>query len=152
MKLLTAHYVLPISSPPILDGAVVIDGAEIVGVGTLEQLRGQFPGAEVEEFGEAAILPGFVNCHSHLEITSMRSMLDDVEHDFRAWLLKLNGLRAKLTDEDICAAAAQGAVEGARAGVTCFGDIGRMGHAGVAALKASRAARGCLSGDGVFAG
>ena len=135
MKILSAHYVLPISSPPILDGAVVIDGAEIVEVGAVEDLKGQYPGAEVEDFDEAAILPGFVNCHSHLEITSMRSMLDDVEHDFRSWLLKLNGLRAELTDEDICSAAVAGAVEGARAGVTCFGDIGRMGHAGLAALK-----------------
>ena len=114
---------------------MVVDDSRIVGVGALEQIKGQFPGAEIEDFGEAAILPGFVNCHSHLEITSMRSMLDDVEHDFRAWLLRLNGLRAELTDEDICAAAVAGAIEGARAGVTCFGDIGRMGHAGLAALK-----------------
>jgi len=91
VKILSAHYVLPISGPPVAGGAVVIDGSRIVGVGAVEDLKRQFPGAEVEDFGEAAILPGFVNCHSHLEITSMRSMLDDVEHDFRAWLLKLNG-------------------------------------------------------------
>ena len=135
MKILTADYVLPISAPPIENGAVAIDGSKIVAVGTRDEITTQFPTASVEDHGEAAILPGFVNCHSHLEITSMRGALDDVEHDFSAWLLKLNGLRAELTDEDICAAAVAGAVEGAHGGVTCFGDIGRMGHAGLAALK-----------------
>ena len=86
-------------------------------------------------FGAAAILPGFVNCHSHLELTALRGALDDVEHDFRSWLLKLNALRAEMSDENIAEAAYHGALEGAAAGVTCFGDIGRFGGAGLNALK-----------------
>lgn len=136
MKILVANYVLPIAEPPIEYGGVAIDGSEIVAVGKREDITRQFPVAEIENFGEAAILPGFVNCHSHLEITSMRGALDDVEHDFSAWLLKLNEIRASLSDEDIRAAAIDGAVEGAQAGVTCFGDIGRNGVAGFEALKA----------------
>src|SRR5690606_34594247 len=81
------------------------------------------------------ILPGFVNCHSHLEITAMRGALDSVEHDFRTWLLKLNALRAAMSDGEIEEAAYHGALEGAAAGVTCFGDIGRQGRAGLEALK-----------------
>ena len=135
MKILAADYILPISAPPIESGAVVIDGSEVVNVGTRAEITSKFPEAEVEDFGEAAILPGFVNCHSHLEITAMRGALDDVEHDFAAWLLKLTAIRNSLSDEDIRAAALAGAVEGARAGVTCFGDIGRFGKAGLAALK-----------------
>jgi len=135
MKILAAEYVLPISSEPIRNGAVVFDGSEIVFVGTLTAAKTRFPSAEIEDFGKAAILPGFVNCHSHLEITAMRGALDDVEHDFKSWLLKLNTLRSAMTDEDIAEAAYQGALEGVAAGVTCFGDIGRMGHAGVSALK-----------------
>lgn len=135
MKILSAEYVLPISAVPINDGAVAIDCSKIVAVGAKDEIIRQYPDATHENFGKAAILPGFVNCHSHLEITSMRGALDDVEHDFSAWLLKLNGLRAKLSDDDIRAAAVAGAVEGAQAGVTCFGDIGRMGHAGLHALK-----------------
>ncbi len=135
MQIHAAEYVLPISSDPIRNGAIAIDADLIVGVGTLEGMMRQFPAAELIDHGNAAILPGFVNCHSHLEITSMRGALDDAEHDFAAWLLKLNGLRAELSDEDIIAAAVHGAREGAQAGVTCFGDIGRMGHAGLHALK-----------------
>ncbi|MFT3742714.1 MAG: amidohydrolase family protein [Pyrinomonadaceae bacterium] len=135
MRLLAANYVLPISSEPIKNGAVAIDGTQIDAVGPLEEITAKYPSIAIEDLGEAAILPGFVNCHSHLEITSMRGSLDDVEHDFRSWLLKLTALRNELSDEDICDAARAGALEGARAGVTCFGDIGRLGHAGVAALK-----------------
>jgi len=135
MRILTARYVLPISAPPVRAGAVAIDGSEIVAVGTRDDISSQFPGAETEDFGEAAILPGFVNCHSHLELTAMRGALDDVEHDFRSWLLKVQDLRSAMTDADIEAAAIAGAREGAAAGVTCFGDIGRNGTAGLNALK-----------------
>ncbi len=135
IKILAADHVLPISSEPITDGALAFASGEILAVGSAAEIQAKYPSAEIENFGKAAILPGFVNCHSHLELTAMRGALDNVEHDFRAWLLKINELRTGMTDEDIERAAIAGALEGAAAGVTCFGDIGRMGHAGFAALK-----------------
>ncbi|CAN5315538.1 amidohydrolase [soil metagenome] len=135
MKVLAAKYVLPISSAPIEDGAIAFDGGKIVGVGKKTEIKAQFQSADFEDMGEAVIMPGLVNCHSHLEITAMRSALDEVEHDFRSWLLRLNRLRSELTAEDIERAAIMGALEGAQSGVTCFGDIGRSGNAGIAALK-----------------
>jgi len=135
MRILAASYVLPITADPIRDGAVMIDGSEIVGVGARSDLVAAHPRVEITDLGEAVILPGLINCHSHLELTSMRGALDDVEHDFTAWLLKLNGRRAEMSDDDIRAAAVAGAREGAAAGVTCFADIGRMGFAGLHALK-----------------
>jgi len=136
MKILSANYLLPISSKPIESGAVAIDGTKIVAVGAAGELAEKFPDATHENFGEAAVMPGFVNCHSHLEITAMRGFLDDVEADFYSWLMKLTLTRAeKLTEKDIELAAIAGALEGARAGVTCFGDIGRFGKAGFEALK-----------------
>jgi cytosine/adenosine deaminase-related metal-dependent hydrolase len=135
MKILAADHVLPITSDALRNGAVLIDGDRIHSVGPRDELIAAHPCVELIDYGEAEILPGFVNCHSHLELTSMRNSLDDVEHDFSAWLLKLNGLRAAMTDDDITAAAVEGGREGAAAGVTCFADIGRMGFAGVHALK-----------------
>ena len=135
MRILRAEYVLPISSEPIANGAVAIDGNRIATVGPAAEIRSMFPGAAEIDLGIAAILPGFVNCHSHLEVTSMRGALDNVEHDFGAWLLKLNDLRSEMSPADIEAAALLGAREGAAAGVTCFGDIGRFGEAGLKALK-----------------
>ncbi len=136
MKILSADYVLPISSEPILDGAIVVEETKIIAVGTKKKLAEKFPEAETENFGEAVIMPGFVNCHSHLEITAMRGFLDDVEADFYSWLMKLTATRAeKLNEEDVKIAALAGALEGVRAGITCFGDIGRFGKSGFEALK-----------------
>lgn len=136
MKILSAGYVLPISAEPVEDGAIVIDKDKILAIGKREEIVKTFPGAKHENFGEAAILPGFVNAHSHLEITAMRGFLDKFDGDFYSWLITLTKIRAeKLTDEDIEIAAAFGALEGARAGVTCFGDIGRFGKAGFEALR-----------------
>jgi len=138
MKILSADFVLPISAEPLTDGAIAIDKTKIVAVGTKSELAEKFPDAAFENFGEAVIMPGLVNCHSHLEITAMRGFLDDVEEDFYSWLMKLTTTRAdKLNDQDIEIAATCGALEGVRAGVTCFGDIGRFGKAGFRALKAN---------------
>jgi aminodeoxyfutalosine deaminase len=136
MKIVSANYVLPISAAPIEDGAVAVEKDKILAVGKQAELAEKFPDAATEDFGEAVVMPGFVNAHSHLEITAMRSFLDDVEHDFSAWLLKLSTVRAeRLTERDIEISAVWGALEGLRAGVTCFADIGRYGKAGFEALK-----------------
>jgi len=136
MLILTAKYLLPITSRLIENGAVAIEGGTIIDVGPLNVLAKRYPEARVDDAGTAAILPGFVNCHSHLEVTALRGCLDKVEHDFYTWLITLTKLRgAVLTDEEIEVGAIAGAVEGLRAGVTCFGDIGRFGRAGFNALK-----------------
>ena len=135
MRLFAARYVLPISSEPIEDGAIAIDGSRIAGVGGRSEIEAEFADCEIEDLGDAVIMPGMVNCHSHLELTALRNALDDVEHDFRSWLLRLNKLRSELTEEEIFASAAAGATEGAQAGVTCFGDIGRFAEAGIAAIS-----------------
>lgn len=137
MKILTARYVLPVSSAPLEDGAVAFENDRIAAVGTRAEISEKFPAAESEDLGEAAILPGFVNAHSHLEITAMRGFVDRFDDDFTSWLLTLTKVRGEiLTDDDVQTASILGAIEGARAGVTCFGDIGRFGKNGFEALKA----------------
>ncbi|MDQ3372798.1 MAG: amidohydrolase family protein [Acidobacteriota bacterium] len=136
MQILSAAWLLPISAEPISNGAIAIEENKIVAVGTITELIQKFPAHKSENFGEAVILPGFVNTHSHLEITAMRGFLDDVEEDFYSWLIKLTATRAeKLTEKDIETSAMCGALEGVRAGITCFADIGRFGKAGFEALK-----------------
>jgi len=118
----TARWVLPIVSPAIADGALAIDNSEIVAAGPRTEVASRFPGARVSDFGQAAILPGLVNAHSHLELTVMRGFLESEEHDFAAWLRKLTTARLVMTGEDLLVSATCGAIEAARAGVTCFGD------------------------------
>jgi len=151
MKILSAKYLLPISAEPIINGAIVIEESEITAVGTKQKLVKDFPSAEIVDFGDAVILPGFINCHSHLELTAMRGFLDRFDDDFSSWLITLTKTRAeKLSDEDIKISAMLGALEGVKAGVTCFGDIGRFGEAGFEALR-KNGLRGVLFQETDFA-
>jgi 5-methylthioadenosine/S-adenosylhomocysteine deaminase len=134
-KLYAARWVLPISSAAIEDGAVAVDSARIVAVGKRSKLAAEFPAAVMEDFGAAALLPGFVNAHSHLELTAMRGYLEREERDFHAWLRKLTLARIeRMTPDDLYISAAAGAIEAARAGVTCVGDASDAASSSLRAL------------------
>ena len=110
MKILSADFVLPVSAAPIEKGAVLFEEDKIVAVGKSSDLCEKFPAAAREDFGEAVLMPGFVNCHAHLEITAMRGFLDASDGDFYSWLMTLTKTRAEiLTEEDVKTAAAFGA-------------------------------------------
>ena len=49
----------------------------------------RFPESKLESFGDAVILPGLINTHTHLELTALRGYLENEERDFFAWLRKL---------------------------------------------------------------
>src|SRR5438128_12271747 len=130
-----ARWVLPMSSPVIEDGAVAIEGPRIIGVGRRDTVTAGFPQARATEYGEAAILPGLINSHSHLELTVMRGFLEPEEHDFFAWLKKLTVARLLMTEDDLFVSAACGAIEAARAGITCLGDSSSFAGQSMRALN-----------------
>src|SRR5215210_5948533 len=118
-RLYSARWVLPVSAPPIENGAVAIEGQRIVGVGGRAEIVENFPRFTVEDLGQAAILPGLINTHTHLELTAMRGYLENEEGDFFAWLRKLTIARLeRMTPDDIRVSATWGACEAARAGIT----------------------------------
>ncbi len=132
----SAPWVLPVSSPPIEDGAVAIDTDRIAGVGQRAQIVAAFPDAKRATFDHAAILPGLVNAHSHLELTAMRGFLEPEENDFFLWLRKLTVARLELmTADDLYVSAAWGACEAVRAGVTCVGDASDSGLTSIRAIR-----------------
>src|SRR5947209_17211520 len=135
-KIYSARWVLPVISEPVEGGAVAVEGARVEGVGARAELTERFPSAEVLDLGEAAILPGFVNCHTHLELTAMRGFLEAEEGDFFAWLRKVTAARnERMTADDLQASAAWGAVEAVRAGITCVADASDAGATTMKALK-----------------
>jgi 5-methylthioadenosine/S-adenosylhomocysteine deaminase len=115
-----AAWVLPVSSPPIREGAVLVDeNGLIAAVGPVAAVPPP-EGAAVVELGQAALLPGLVNVHGHAELSMFRGALEDLP--FRDWILRLVGAkRAVLTEEDHLWAARWTAVEAIRAGITTLG-------------------------------
>ncbi|HEX3232119.1 MAG TPA: amidohydrolase family protein [Pyrinomonadaceae bacterium] len=131
----SARWLLPISSPPMDDGAIAIEGPTIMAVGPISKIKASFPDAPVTHFRDSAMLPGFVNAHSHLELTVMRGFLENEETDFFAWLRKLTIARLAMTNEDLFVSSMCGAIEAARAGITCLGDSSSFAVQSMRALK-----------------
>ncbi|WP_417587896.1 guanine deaminase [Pararhodobacter oceanensis] len=52
-------------------GAVLVDGGRIQAVGTADGLRAAHPQAQVHDYGEALISPGFIDAHIHYPQTAM---------------------------------------------------------------------------------
>jgi cytosine/adenosine deaminase-related metal-dependent hydrolase len=129
-----ARWVLPISAPPIEGGTVAVaeEAGRIAYVGP----RSSAPrGGEDVELGDALLLPGLVNAHSHLELTVLRGFLEDL--DFAQWIVRLNSVkRAVLDREQMLDAARLGLVEGVRNGITTFADTCDSGVAFDAMLEA----------------
>jgi 5-methylthioadenosine/S-adenosylhomocysteine deaminase len=127
MRGYAARWVLPIASPPIRDGAVLVDqDGRIAWVGPRAAAPSVRTDARVEDLGDAALLPGLVNVHTHLELTAFRGLLETP--DFFTWVRTLTRARAAvLTADRMGDAARVGVAEGLAAGVTTFGDTSSSG-------------------------
>ena len=132
----SARWVLPVSAAAIENGAVAVVGQRIAGVGPAGEIVAKFPAAKIESLGDAVILPGLINTHTHLELTALRGYLEKEENDFFAWLRKLTSARLeRMTPDDIHVSATWGACEAVRAGVTCVGDASDSALLSMSALQ-----------------
>ncbi|MBN1192618.1 MAG: amidohydrolase family protein [Coriobacteriia bacterium] len=119
--LLLARYVLPVSGPHIEDGAVLVRGSDIVAVGTRSELIGAHPDEEVVDYGLAALIPGFVDLHTHLEYATFRGVVDDLP--YTQWKIEVHGREHLLSPEDWVDSAQLGAIEAIRSGITTVADV-----------------------------
>lgn len=129
--LLTARYVLPVATPHIEYGAVLVKDDRIVEIGDFEHLRQMHPDEPVKDFGLAALMPGFIDVHTHLEYSVMRGLVDDLPYS--KWKFQLLQMEDRLTAQDWDDSALLGALEATQSGITTIGDITETGASGHAA-------------------
>lgn len=133
--LIAARWVLPVVDKPISEGAVLTAGDKILAVGKRVALERAHSDEEIRDFGNAIILPGFVNCHTHLEYSILRGVCDDLP--FAPWIIQLMERSRRLNKNDWLVSARLGALEAVHSGVTCLGEVSRTG-AGFQAVLESR--------------
>ncbi|MBI4545395.1 MAG: amidohydrolase family protein [Gemmatimonadetes bacterium] len=117
------------TSPPIAQGAVLVDsGGRIAAVGPAAAVPAP-DGAERIDLGQAALLPGLVNVHAHPELTAFRGLLEDLP--FQEWIAALMAVKraAALTPEEYGVAARWSCIEALAAGITTLAATEESGAA-----------------------
>lgn len=120
----SARIVVPMTAPPILDGAVAVQGGRILHVGERSWVVDQLAAAgltHTERSWRGAILPGLVNAHTHLQYTGMASVGAKQFADFDDWARAFGPVYEQ--DHDWRAEAARGAALSVAAGVTSLADV-----------------------------
>ena len=123
---LRARWVLPVAGTPIENGEIVVEEGRIAEARPASVSAGMSD-ADVINLGDAVLMPGLVNVHTHLDYTMMRGLLEDIP--FFAWIRELTMRKMALTWEDWLASAIMGAAEAVAGGVTTIGDCTDSGAA-----------------------
>jgi cytosine/adenosine deaminase-related metal-dependent hydrolase len=127
-RLLRCRWLVPLAGPPLENGWLEIARGRIAALG-----RGAPPGsaATITDLGDAIVLPGLVNAHTHLEFSGLAEPLD-AAGGLPAWIGRVVAAR-RARDAGGAAAADslpqavnaihRGLAESAAAGVTTIGEI-----------------------------
>jgi aminodeoxyfutalosine deaminase len=124
---LRARHVLPMAAEPIENGWVRIERGRIAAIG-----RGQ-PSGQFHDLGDAIILPGLVNAHTHLEFSDLDRPLP-AGGGLPAWIERVVAMRRSRAaaggDEAtrLASAVASGLEQSSAAGVTAIGEIATAAH------------------------
>ena len=137
---LAARWLIPVEGAPIENGALLIgSNGRIAAVGPDRSVPRPSDIA-AEDFGEAVIVPGLINTHTHLELTGFADQIR--EREFPDWIRRLRELKAGRAPEEYEDAARRGLQACYAGGVTTIADtgdsgaviraLGEMGGSGVA--------------------
>lgn len=125
--IVAASWLISPESPPLAGGALLVRQGRIGDVGTLARLRRDHSVPVLDHPG-CAILPGFVNAHTHLELTHfpswrLRSQLEEHPQRFVDWIIHLIKVKRGLTPGDMQASAREGIRMCLESGTTAVGEI-----------------------------
>jgi 5-methylthioadenosine/S-adenosylhomocysteine deaminase len=104
-------------------GAVAINEDVIVGVGPVADLREIYEAGEIEDCQGKILMPGLVNAHTHVPMTLLRGLADDLRLD--VWLMgyMMPVEREYVSPDFVYLGTALACAELIRSGVTCFADM-----------------------------
>ncbi|MBN2045831.1 MAG: amidohydrolase family protein [Anaerolineales bacterium] len=104
-------------------GAVAIHGDSILAVGLEADLKKQYPDAKTFDCGGKVLMPGLVNAHTHVPMTLLRGLADDLRLD--VWLLgyMMPVEREFVSPDFVQLGTLIGCAEFIRSGVTAFADM-----------------------------
>jgi len=123
----TATWLINPDVPPISGGSILVRNGLIEAVGTMAELKAKYSGPVVEHH-DCAILPGFVNAHTHLELTHFpawreRHGMGYAPRRFVDWIIQLIKITRNLQVEDFRTSLVEGLRKCVEAGTTSVGDI-----------------------------
>ncbi len=114
-------------------GAVAVEGTRIADVGALADVQARRPGDRVLDLGEAVIMPGLVNGHTHIPMSALRGFSDDKA--LMDWLQQdIFPVEARLTPEIVRTASLFSCAELLRTGCTALFDMYMLEDAVFAAV------------------
>jgi len=117
-----ARWVVVDADTVINHGHLVEEDGTIVFVGT-----GKGPkGIEVEEHGDTALVPAFVNAHTHLELSALSGRVKS-DAGFATWVRDLLAVRESIPRGDLFSAAQRAVTEAEASGTLLFGEISTLG-------------------------
>jgi aminodeoxyfutalosine deaminase len=123
MEIFTARHVLPVARPAIEDGAVAVREGRIVAVGPRAAVLGSADArARIHDLGDAAVFPGLVNAHLHLELSWLAGS-DLPSGDYVAWISALVARRAGPVPPDARDIAARALAAIVARGTVAVGDV-----------------------------
>jgi cytosine/adenosine deaminase-related metal-dependent hydrolase len=110
-------------TPPVRAGAIVVDPAgRVVAVGPADALRAQYREARWEPPRDAVLTPGFVNAHTHLELSALRGRVPG-GRGFGPWVTALMEARGSGAPEAEAEAIDAAVSELLAAGTAAVGDV-----------------------------
>jgi cytosine/adenosine deaminase-related metal-dependent hydrolase len=120
-----SKWVLPVSGPPIREGAVVVAGDRIAAVGPAAEVLAGFTGL-ICDHGHGAILPGVVNCHVHLEFSALAGRVPPQEQ-WPDWLETTLAAYGRLAPGEVEAGIAQAIDHLWQSGTVLVGEVTNTG-------------------------
>lgn len=117
-------------------GAVAVQGNRIVAVGAAEAILAAHAPRRVLGGSDRVVLPGFVNAHTHTELTALRGLAED--QPLHQWLQHtIWPAMRQLDEEAVHASGVVAAAEMIRGGMTACADLSTLVDPTVSALGAA---------------